>query len=640
MAKKLPDYTDFVEKGSKAAQQKKKAMVENDSQVQRWWEASQEDLPNAVMAQVAAIITNDRPRIDMYNTYAKLYGNQNPVLWNGYQVAKVNSLASPVRDRISFNLVQSAIDTLTSKIAKNKPKPLFLTSKGDSKTQRKAKKLDDFVKGIFYENKLYDIAPLIFRDACIYGDGALHIYADRGRIKFERVLPYEILVDYLESHYGPESTRTMHRIKNLDRTTLSRMFPDHAKAIMQLSSTNSLLTGTARSVSDTVTVVESWRLPSAPGEDDGLHTIVANDLLLHAEEWDKDFFPIVVMRFSPRVYGFWAQGLAEQLTPIQVELNRCLMTIQRSYHLGGSFKILMKKGSGIVKSHLDNTIGSIIEYAGDAPPQYVTPPMVPPEIYQHVERLIQLGYQQSGISQLSAISQKPAGLNSGQAIRTYADIETDRFQTIGQAYEAWVLELARVIVATARDIYENEGNFDVKVPGRKFIETIQWKEVNLEDDEFVMQMFPVSKLPSDPEGRLQTIQEMMQSGLIDPATGRRLLDYPDLDGEEQLANAEADYLHQILDKIVEEGVFTPPDPFDDPQQARKLALEYLALGKRDNLAQDRLELLRRFLQQLDLLDQLAAGPAPGAPVAPMANPEPTPTSDLIPNVPQGPNPPG
>lgn len=630
MAKKTIDYTDFAEKGSLKASKKQKAEADNDSRVQRWWEARTEDLPNAVMAQVQAIITNDRPRIDMYNTYAKLYGNQNPVLWNGYQVSKVNSNSSPVRDRISFNIIQSCVDTLTSKIAKNKPKPLFLTSKGNSKTQRKAKKLDDFVKGIFYENKLYEQAPLIFRDATIYGDGALHVYADRGRIKFERVLPYEILVDYLESHYGPQSTRTMHRIKNLDRTTLISMFPEKKQALINLSSTNDLLTGTARSVSDTVTVVESWRLPSAPGEDDGLHTIVCPDILLCVEPWDKEFFPIVPLRYSPRVFGFWGQGLAEQLTPIQVELNRCLMTIQRSYHLGGSFKVLMKKGSGIVKSHIDNTIGSIIEYAGDTPPQYVTPPMVPPEIYQHIERLINLGYQQSGISQLSANSQKPGGLDSGEAIRTFADIETDRFQVVGQAYESWFLELARVVVATARDVYEEEGELPVKVPGKKFIQTIDWSDVSLEDDEFVMELFPISKLPSDPEGRLQTIQEMMQGGLIDPQAGRRLLDYPDLDAEENLSNATLDYLHEILDKIVEDGEFTPPEPFDDLATAQKLALEYYALGKRDNLSPARLELLRRFMQQIELL-QAPPAPPMDPTSAPLANPEPTPTSDLVPN---------
>jgi hypothetical protein len=123
---------------------------------------------------------------------------------------------------------------------------------------------------------------------------------------------------------------------------------------------------------------------------------------------------------------------------------------------------------------------------------------------------------------------------------------------------------------------------------------------------------------------------MMQGGLIDPQAGRRLLDYPDLDAEENLSNATLDYLHEILDKIVEDGEFTPPEPFDDLATAQKLALEYYALGKRDNLSPARLELLRRFMQQIELL-QAPPAPPMDPTSAPLANPEPTPTSDLVPN---------
>lgn len=630
------DFTSFKAKGSKEQDAAKKVNLLKTPQGVRWWLAEDKDLPGAVMAQVATIINADRGRIDSYNTYARLYGTWTPTFWNGYQLANSGKPTAPMRDRLTYNIVQSCIDTLVSRISQNKPKPMFLTEAGNTKLQRKAKKLDSFCYGVFYENNLYTLSPKIFRDGCVYGEGIIHCYHENGKIKFERVLPYEILVDYLESHYGPESTKTLFRIKNIDRTELANMWPDKAKEISQMTNTSRFISASQRSVSDTVTVVEGWRLPV--GKYKGRHVIVTENAILCDEEYGDDFFPFAVIRYSPRQYGFYAQGMAEQLVPLQVEINRTLISIQRSLYLGGTHKIFVKSGSKVIKSHFDNMIGTILEYAGDTPPQYVVPQLVQPEIYQHLENMIQKGHQQTGVSQLSASNQKPLGLDSGKAMRIYDDMQVQRFQTVAQQYEQFFVDLAKVTVAVARKAYEEAGELTVKVPGKRFIQTIDWNEVNLDNDQFNLQIYPVSKLPQDPEGRLQTIQEMMQAGLITPDAGKRLLDYPDLEAEENLANASLDYLHSILDKMVDDGEFTPPEPFDDLQTARKLALEYYAQGKLNNMKEDRLELLRRFMSQIDLLQQqaMAAMAPPQTTGAPQAVPSAPPVSNLIPNV-QGSN---
>lgn len=626
------DFTDFHPKGKEPVKKL------NAMQGVRWWLADDKIMPGAIMSHVAAIIRNDRGRIEGYNNFAKLYGTWTPTFWNGYQLANSGKPTSPMRDRLTYNIVQSCIDTLVSRVAQNKPKPMFLTQAGDSKLQRKAKKLDAFEYGIFYANDYYNRAPKIFRDSCVFGEGIIHSYAQDSKVCHERVLPYELLVDYLESHYGPESTKSLFRIKNIDRTELAEAYPDHQEEIFKLTGTAVFISSSAPSVSDQVTVIEAWRLPT--GGKEGRHVIVTQESVLFDEDYSQDFFPFAVHRYSPRLYGFYSQGMAEQLVPLQVEINRTLISIQRSLYLGGTHKIFVKAGSKVIKSHFDNMIGTIMEYAGDVAPQYVVPQLVQPEIYSHLENMIQKGYQLPGVSQLSSSGLKPMGLDSGRAIRSYDQMQDQRFQTVSQGYEQLAVQVARNDISVAKRIYESTGNFSVKVPGKRFIETIDWKDVNMEDDEFHLQVYPVSKLPNDPEGRLQTIQEMMQAGLTTPEVGRRLLDFPDLESEENLANSTLDYLHKILDEIVDEGKYTPPEPFDNLQKARELTLEYYAMGKVNDLKEERLEMLRTFLQQLDMLTQQATMPMgqPGA--APQAQPMPPPQSDLIPNVPgqtPGPN---
>lgn len=639
-----PDYLDF-----EPGKQKEKQLIKERATSVRWFKCETKDLPGAIMSQAKQIIQSDRGRIDSYNTTAKLYGVWTPTFWNGYQLTNSGRPTAPMRERLTYNLIQSCIDTTTARIQQNKPKPMFLTSAGDSKLQRKAKKLDAYCYGQYYANNVYQLGPKVFRDSLIFGEGIMHVYSKNGKITFERVLPYEILVDYLESHYGPESTYSLFRIKNIDRTALAQEHPDQADAIMQMTGTSTFIQASSRSVSDTVTVLEAWRLPV--GDEPGRHCIVTENSVLEDEDYTEDFFPFAIQRYCPRVYGFYAQGMAEQLIPSQVEINRTLISIQRSLYLGGTHKIFVKSGSKVIKSHFDNMIGTILEYAGDTMPQYVVPQLVQPEIYAHLNNMIDLGYKLPGVSQMSANSQKPLGLDSGKALRTYDDIQVQRFQTVAQNYEQFYVDLARITVAVSKKAYLEDKSLSVNVPGKRFIQQIKWSDVDMENDEFSLQIYPTSKLPQDPEGRLQSVQEMMQAGLITPEAGKRLLDYPDVEAEENLTNATTDYLHMILDDMVENGKFVAPEPFDNLDQAKALALEYYAQGKLNKLDESKLELLRRFLSQIDVLTTPPPQPMGGAPgqpgqqvpgqpgqtTAPQANPTPTPVSNLVPNV-NGPQP--
>lgn len=596
----------------------------------KWWKPkSKEDIPAALFGVVKYLGSNQTMRITNLITTTRLYGNLSLMGLNGLTYSKLASVTNASASRVTYNVCQATTDTVTAKIAKNKPKPLFLTSGGDYKLQNKAEKLTKFVEGVFYENDIYALGTQIFRDACIWGTGAVFVYEKDGRLKFERCVISEIQVDEVEAFYG--TPRSMYRVKTIDRGVLINMFPEKKRAIEEANSAKPDDLGGKPTISDEVAICEAWHLPSGPDASDGKHVIAIDQTLLFEEKYEKHFFPFVFFHWSKKLFGFWGQGLVEQIQNIQLEINKLLWVIQRSMHLAGSFKILLENGSKIVKEHMNNDIGAIINYTGTQP-SYVVPPIVPPEIYQHLQNLKNAAFEQAGVSQLSAAAKKPEGLDSGKALREYNDIESDRFMTVGQNYERFFVDLAGVVVSMAKSLYgEGEESYKVKVPGKRFIETIDWKDVHMHEDSYVLKCYPVSALPDEPAGRLQTIQELMQAGLIDPESGRRLLDYPDLESEEVLNDASLDYLHEILDKMAETGEYTPPEPYDNLQQARKLALNYYQHYKCQGLEEEKLDLYRSFLDQLDMLAQAAMPPAP--PMQPQAAPQPQPQSPLVPNQP-------
>lgn len=625
MAKPI-DYKSFKPKGS---EEKAEAVADR-----RWWKLAPDDAARSIAETVKTLQEAQQARLKQDIISARLYGNLSLMGTTATSHARLLAMQAAVRDRVTYGLVQSVIDTVTAKVAENKPRPYFLTNGGDHKVQRKAKKLNQFTDGLFYECKANDLRVDAFRDGCIWGDGVVHVFPKNQRVAMERVLRGELYVDEIEAMYG--NPRQMHRVKAVDRQVLLEMFPDKAKQIEAANKATEQDSPAQPNVADLVTVRESWHLKSGPEASDGKRILTIDGAALtEMDDWKHDFFPFVFLPWCKRPVGFWSQGLAEQLQNIQLEVNKILWLIQRSMHLAGTFKVFLENGSKIVKEHINNDIGAIVNYTGTKP-EFFVPGVVPIEYYQHLETLIRRGYEQGGVSMMAAAARKPEGLNSGKAIREYKDETSERFRTVGRYNDQFALDLARVSIATAKDIAEeNGGHYEVTVPGKKFLKSMDWADIDLEDDEYVMQCFPVSSLPTDPAGRLQTVQEYIQAGLLSPRQGKRLLDFPDLERVDSLQSAAEDWLTEILERMVDDGEYTPPEPFDDLQLARELALEFYAQGKTQNLAEKRLELLRRFLAQLDALEA-AAMPDPmamAAGMAPQADPMAAPTSDLVPNVP-------
>lgn len=596
-----------------------------EGQDREWWKLSGKPLADAVSTTLSVMDRAQQTRVTQLLQSARLYGN----LPSGMRAM------TPQRDRLAFNVVQSAVDTITSKLAKNKPKPLFLTSGGNHKEQRKAKKLNKFIEGLFYELRAYDLGSRAFRSGCIDGDGLIHVFAKNGRVAWERVPVAEIFVDEFEALYG--MPRQMHREVNVDRRVLIAAL-GKKKIIEEANAPEQPATGTPN-IADSVRVRESWHLPSGPDAGDGLHCITLAGEVLLEEEWEHEWFPFARFQWCPREYGYWSQGLAEQLMPIQIEINKLLWAVQEGYRLAAMNVIFVENGSKVVKAHLTNVPGTVVQYSGATAPQYATPGILPPEVYSHLERLKASAYEQAGISQLSAASVKPAGLDSGKALREYNDIESDRFMTVGHAYENFYLDLARLSIATARDIAEEEGGYKVKVPGRFAHVEIDWKDIDLDEDSYVMQCFPVSSLPNEPAGRFQTIQEWVQAGWYTARQGKKLMNFPDLEAVDSLEQAAEDWLAKVLDDIVDEGDYTPPEPFDNLDLGYEMALEYYQQGKLCQLEEGRLELLRRFMIQIDgyreaAAAKMAADSQQAANSDPQAVPQAPPVSDILPNAPQ------
>jgi hypothetical protein len=202
--------------------------------------------------------------------------------------------------------------------------------------------------------------------------------------------------------------------------------------------------------------------------------------------------------------------------------------------------------------------------------------------------------------------------------------------------EAAYIACAAISMAVARDISQRDGAYVVEAPHGRTMREVSMKAEELNPDNHSAKVFPTSSLPRDPGGRLATIQEYVQAGMMTQRQARRAIDFPDLEAVESLANAAEDLIAKILDAICDDGEYSPPEPTMDLQLAKEMVVEYLNRGAAQELDEERMDLLRTFNAQLDAM---APPPIPMAPPGapggqPTGAPAPPPVSNLLPNVPR------
>lgn len=591
-----------------------------------WWKEIKGQVHADCLAVVKKIKERQQYRKSENLRYVRLYGNLEVLGITSALYSRPSS--SALNNRVTLNVIQSCVDTAAAKIAKNRPKPKFLTSGGDWKKQQKAKKLGKFIDGQFYAQRIYEKTSKTFIDAGIFGSGIIKICSQDGEIYTERVIPDEIVVDDYECIYG--EPRNLYQEKAISRDVLLEKFPKYKTQIDALPSASSNDGFMTDNHSNLVQVVEGWHLPASAKSGDGRHVLCIDGADLLDEKWDRLDFPFRTFRLNEKPFGWWGQGFAEQLVGIQIEINKLLRNIQVAHHLLSAPAYMVELGSKIVKTHLNNDIGRVVTYSGVKPSIDVFQ-TIHPEIYQHLERLYQKAYEIVGISQLSAQSKKPSGLDSGKALREFNDIESERFMLVGQRWEQFHLDIADAIISEARRIYGQDKDLEVKVKGKSFIETIKWSEVDMPEDSYIMQVFPVSSLPSTPAGKMAFVQELMQGGVIDPDLGTELLEFPDLERALSLKAASKNVVRQTLGRILEDGEYTAPEPFQDLQYSIDYAQMFYNQAKLENAPEDRLELIRRYIEHcMILIEQMTPEPAP-APLgmAPELQ-QPMPTEEQLP----------
>jgi hypothetical protein len=574
---------------------------------EEFWQTCEANVHEKVFSHVRGIEEHQKYVHDANLLHAKLYSNRDLLgLDWGTQITR--SGIRPLGP-VTENVIQSVIDTATALIAKAKPRPTIVTDGADFTLTRKARKLDRFIFAEYQSHNVYSEAVKTFRDACVFGTGFLKIFADEGKPCFERVMPDEVLVDEREAMAGPPPQ--MHHRKLVDREVLKGLYPEQKDEIDRAQITDEWKYVSYRnSLVSQIVVIESWYLPI--GDMPGRHVICIENETLLDEEWVRDDFPFAVLRWSEPLAGFYGQGLAEQLAGIQLRINKLNKFIDRTQELVATPRFLVPHGSRVKDSHINNAPGSIIHYTGGKPPTVWVGQAVSGEIFKRLEDLKASAFEFAGISMLSAQSRKPAGLESGVALREYSDIETARFAIQSQMYEQFFLECANRLLIVAKEVYQDNSDYSAhwRDDRNNLVKTIKWDSVDMESDRFVLKIEASSVLSKTPAARKSDITDLMAMGAITPEDTMRLLGHPDLDRFRDLEEADQREAEAVVEALLDGELESP-----EPLQNLPLTIDYVhkayLKAKRDGAPENILAVMQAWITKArDMLQEAAPPPMP------------------------------
>lgn len=609
------------------------------------WEESEEKDAHRVFTNWADTVRERPASVDRRKRnllYASMYANL-PLIGFG-----VNHYTRTMQSQgiITLNVTQNAIDSLVAKVCKNDPRPMFTTVEGDYDLKEKMENADKYVDGLFFNSGYYtDTHPGAVLDCSIYGLGIAKNHEVDGEAVVERTFCHEMILDDRECMYGNprrpaqrkyyDKQECFDRFKKKDGADGAKEWNDDLyRAITNGGAENDPDFGDfdRDELSDQILVYEGYVLPRAGGKGALIQCIRGKTLKLRP--YTEKESPFNFLRPMVQMSGLYGIGCAEKIIGIQREINRIIRDIQMAMHLLAKPHWMVEASSNVLATSLNNDIATIIKYSGAVPPHVYAPQAMNEQVFSHLQFLYKTAYEIIGVSQLSAQSQKPAGIDSAIGLRTYQNIETERFSQFVKATEAFASSNAK---KTARVVGGLKKPPEQVTPprGKQWIDVVKWEAIDL--DTVAVQVYPSSKLPDTPAGRREYALELAQYGVAQPPDIFEMLEWSDTEGFAKRRLAGRKNVERDIAKM-RKGIKVVRDAIGNHAEALQIATDAYEEAKHDGLPENRLALIRNYVkacQKFVAKGQAPAGPPPGPPGAPPpgAPMGPPPGEPLLPGAP-------
>jgi hypothetical protein len=608
-----------------------------------WWETDRSpDVLESAKCDFDTLRSHS-DRMDRFSTYDRIYRNENIMESLALQAELASfGMELSAYTRANYNLIATVTDNIVSRIVRTKPRAVYQTDGANWSLRQTAKMQQKWVDYVAHAKFFNKHARTQVRDGVLKGIGHTKIAPRYGvdDIGVWYIDPCDVFYDQTEAAYG-DVTRLFHR-QFCNKDSAKKLFSNFAKEIeqsgvMSESDWHNRSTTARPPIVTQVEIVEGWHLPTYPGAGDGRHVIFCEYGLIVDEPWDREDFPITSFRWKSRP-GDSFQGLSvpEEILSIHLDMNFTLQQIHETAELTANPIWLNPTSANVSRDELTDLPGMEVAYSGPTPPQIIQPPKVAFDMVRFLESQEARAYRRLGLDSATPNDPSP-GLETGRAVRMDFDARSMAFTSALQNWGELYKDFGDKAVAAGKQIWQRNKSFSVTVPRNKWtVQDVPWDKVALDPRKhsFTIKVVEGSQLSQHPAGRIDDVANMVNMGAVtDIAEMRALLDISDIEHSDSLATSAQDAIEWMCEEMLDDGTPHSPEPYDDLDLCLKLANTYYLRARTQGAPEDRLQLMRNFLDRTTALIQkrdlaraaqmqgmVASGSTPPAPDDTGANP--------------------
>lgn len=453
----------------------------------------------------------------------------------------------------SINVIKSCIDTLTSKIAQSKVRPFFNCINGTFKDINVCKNAQQYFDQYFDIEEVNKKVSMAFRDACIFDHGV--IYVDGETKSITKALPWQVFVRPAELTYN-NVTRAYYCQNDYPVSMLPERY--RSKVLKANPDQEYVTYGIYY---DTV---------------DQCRAVYISELdFVEIEKYEGNRVPFIFLWYNNPIHGGSSVSVVDMLYGIQKEVNTLMSKVKDASQLSPALTFFLPDDATIKSTQLNNRVGNVITYKATSdmsgsPVTVATPNFIDSQYIELINNLKETAYEMVGISQLSAQSKKPTGLDSGVALQTMENVESERFEEqLNQVIRCYV-EIAK----TCLRVFPKEETILPDTPNRL---DVRWRDIVDEEKKMQIQFSAADSLSKDPSTKLQQLQQLAQVGVIPQERIAQFMELPDLEGGYSLSNNAINAVLSVIRDCIESDSYDVPDYIPIPMLKTEIINTQLSL---------------------------------------------------------------